>query len=42
MDPIKEKKIRNAINNRIKELTDNLIKRYQKELNEQNVFKGEL
>ena len=42
MDLIKEKKIRNAINNRIKELTDNLIKRYQKELNEQNVFKGEL
>ena len=36
MDPIKEEKIRKAVDNRIKEFADNLIKRYQKELNEPN------
>lgn len=36
MDSIKEIKIRKAVDNRIKEFADNLIKRYQKELNEPN------
>lgn len=36
MNSIKEEKIRKAVDNRIKEFADNLIKRYQKELNEPN------